>query len=151
MAMSVAVVQDEAVALLNEMGIPCKPKGNNLYAVDAIELAAGLCYNALQAGATILNLMTAEDLCLHHGRVTGVVVNRTTISGALPVDPITFSSRAALDATATKPSSWNAFGVAAFCRLKPRNSAKDRWTPPPESNSSWITQARSFPACGFPG
>jgi len=66
MAMSVAVVQDEAVSLLNEMGIPCKPKGNNLYAVDAIELAAGLCYNALQAGATILNLMTAEDLCLHH-------------------------------------------------------------------------------------
>jgi len=99
MAMSVAVVQEEAVPLLNEMGIRCEPRRSNLYAVDAIELASGLCWNALQVGATILNLMTVEDLCLRQERVTGVVVNRTTIAGALPVDPIAFSARATLDAT----------------------------------------------------
>jgi thiamine thiazole synthase len=99
MGMSVAVVQEEAVALLDEMGIRCAPRRENLYAVDAIELAAGLCWNALQAGATIFNLMTVEDLCLRQERVTGVVVNRTTISGVLPVDPIVFSAQATLDAT----------------------------------------------------
>jgi len=99
MAMSVAVVQDEAVSLLDEMGIYCKPRRDNLHVVDAIELAAGLCWNALQVGVTVLNLMTVEDLCLHEGRVTGVVVNRTTISGALPVDPIAFSASVTLDAT----------------------------------------------------
>jgi len=99
MAMSVAVVQDEAVSLLDEMGIRCEPRRDNLHAVDAIELAAGLCWNALQVGVAVLNLMTAEDLCLRQDQVTGVVVNRTTVSGALPVDPIAFSAKATLDAT----------------------------------------------------
>jgi thiamine thiazole synthase len=97
--MNVAVVQEEAVALLDEMGIRCEPKRDNLYAVDAIELAAGLCWNAIQVGVRIFNLMSVEDLCLRHERVTGVVVNRTTISGVLPVDPIVFSAKATLDAT----------------------------------------------------
>jgi sulfide-dependent adenosine diphosphate thiazole synthase len=87
------------VPLLDEMGIRCHSKQDNLYAVDAVELAAGLCWNALQAGATVFNLLTAEDLCLRQDRVTGVVVNRTTISGALPVDPIVLSGKAVLDAT----------------------------------------------------
>jgi thiazole biosynthesis enzyme len=99
MAMSVAVVQDEAVSLLDQMGIGCEPRRANLHAVDAIELATGLCWNALQVGVTVLNLMTVEDLCLHQDRVTGVVVNRTTISSVLPVDPIAFSAKATLDAT----------------------------------------------------
>ena len=50
MAMNVAVVQDDAISLLDELGIRCQPRRGNLHAVDAIELAAGLCWNALQAG-----------------------------------------------------------------------------------------------------
>lgn len=99
MAMNVAVVQDDAISLLDEMGIRCQPRRGNLHAVDAIELAAGLCWNALQAGVALFNLMTAEDICVHQDRVSGVVVNRTTVSGAHPVDPIVFSARAVLDAT----------------------------------------------------
>jgi thiamine thiazole synthase len=99
MGMSVAVVQEQAVALLREMGIRCAARQDKLYAVDAMELAAGLCWNALQAGVAMFNLMTVEDLCLRQGRVTGVVVNRTTISGTLPVDPLVFSANATLDAT----------------------------------------------------
>ena len=99
MAMSVAVVQNEAVPLLEEMGIRCQLRRENLYAVDSIELAAGLCWNALQVGVTVLNLMTVEDLCVRQDRVTGVVVNRSGIPAALPVDPIVFSSKAVVDAT----------------------------------------------------
>jgi len=99
MGMNVAVVQEEAIPLLSEMGIRCKLGRDGLYAVDAIELGAGLCWNVVQVGVTLLNLMTVEDLCVREERVTGVVVNRTTISGALPVDPIAFSAKAVLDAT----------------------------------------------------
>jgi thiamine thiazole synthase len=99
MGMNVAVVQEEAIPLLSEMGIRSKPTQDGLYAVDAIELGAGLCWNAVQAGVTLLNLTTVEDLCVREERVTGVVINRTMIAGALPVDPIVLSARAILDVT----------------------------------------------------
>lgn len=99
MAMNVAVVQDEAIPLLDELGIRSQPRRENLHAVDSIELAAGLCCKALQEGVAILNLTTVEDLCVHQNRVTGVVVNRTNVSPALPVDPIVFSAKAVLDVT----------------------------------------------------
>ncbi|NLS94349.1 MAG: thiazole biosynthesis protein [Planctomycetaceae bacterium] len=99
MAMNVAVVQDEAVPLLDEMGIRSQPRRANLHAVDAVELAAGLCWKALQAGVIVFNLTTCEDVCIRNQRLTGVVVNRTNIAGALPVDPIVFSAKAVLDAT----------------------------------------------------
>jgi thiazole biosynthesis enzyme len=99
MGMNVVVVQEEAVPLLTEMGIRCQPRRENLYSVDAIELSAGLCWKAVQAGVMLLNLITVEDLCVREGRVHGVVANRTLISGALPVDPIVFSGRAVVDAT----------------------------------------------------
>jgi thiazole biosynthesis enzyme len=99
MGMNVAVVQEEAMPLLTEMGIRSKPAQDGLHTVDAIELAAYLCWKAIQAGATLLNLTTVEDLCVHEERVTGVVINRTTIAGALPVDPVVLSARAILDVT----------------------------------------------------
>ncbi|MBN1912247.1 MAG: thiazole biosynthesis protein [Pirellulales bacterium] len=99
MAMNVAVVQDEVVPLLEEFGIRCQLMRNGLHAVDSIELAAVLCGKVLQAGASVLNLMTVEDLCLHHDRVTGVVVNRSGVFPSLPVDPIMFSAKAVVDAT----------------------------------------------------
>ena len=81
------------------MGIRSKRGQDGLYAVDAIELAAGLCWNAVQAGVTLLNLTTVEDLCVCEERVTGVVINRTMIADALPVDPIVLSAKAVLDGT----------------------------------------------------
>ena len=99
MGMSEAVVQEAVVPLLDDIGVQCELRRKNLYAVDAIELAAGLCLKSVQEGAALFNLMTVEDLCLRRRRVTGVVANRTTISGQLPVDPIAFSAKAVLDAT----------------------------------------------------
>ncbi len=99
MGMNVAVVQEEAIPLLSEMRIRNKPAADGLYAIDAMELGAGLCSSAVQAGATLLNLTTVEDLCVRAERVKGVVINRTMIVGALPVDPIILSARAVLDGT----------------------------------------------------
>lgn len=99
MAMNVAVVQDDALALLDEFGVRHRPAGEGLHTVDAVELAAGLTLGALHAGAALLNLTAAEDVCVRERRVVGVVANRSLVAEALPIDPLTFSGRAVLDAT----------------------------------------------------
>ncbi|MBW1699805.1 MAG: thiazole biosynthesis protein [Deltaproteobacteria bacterium] len=99
MAMNEAVVQDTALTLLDEIGVRYKSGKGGFFTVDAIELASGLCLSAVQSGAKLFNLITVEDVCLHGDRITGVVANRTMISGELPVDPITFSAKAVIDAT----------------------------------------------------
>ena len=48
--MNIAVVQQEALPVLDEAGIGYQQKAAGLYAVDAIELAAGLCCSAVRAG-----------------------------------------------------------------------------------------------------
>jgi thiamine thiazole synthase len=85
--------------LLDEIGVGHEPWHAALYVADAIELAAGLCLSAVKSGAELFNLMTAEDVCVHRERVTGIVVNRSLIGDSLPVDPITLSARAVIDAT----------------------------------------------------
>jgi thiamine thiazole synthase len=64
-----------------------------------MELASALCLKGLHAGAILLNLMTAEDICVRSGRVTGVVANRSMLSDSLPIDPIVFSAKATVDAS----------------------------------------------------
>lgn len=99
MAMNQVVIPDGALILLDEIGIRHEPWQGELYVADAIELAAGLCLRAVQAGAVLFNLTTAEDVCIHGERVTGVVVNRSMIGESLPVDPVTLSARAVIDGT----------------------------------------------------
>ncbi len=97
--MNEVVVQEDAGELLRDFGISGRERGAGFYTVDAVELASGLCLQAIRSGATLINMMESEDLCLSDGRVTGVVANRTTILGNLPVDPIAFSGAAVVDAT----------------------------------------------------
>ncbi|MCK5219765.1 thiazole biosynthesis protein [bacterium] len=99
MAMNEAVIQEEALPLLDEVGIRHQPSQGGLHTTDAVELASGLCFHALQSGVILFNLMTVEDVCVHQKRVTGVVVNRTMVGGALPVDPIVLKAKAVVDAT----------------------------------------------------
>ncbi|MFH1738838.1 MAG: sulfide-dependent adenosine diphosphate thiazole synthase [bacterium] len=99
MAMSEVVVQEEVLPILDDIGVRHKPWGNNLHTADSVELASALCVKTIQSGAALLNLLTVEDVSVHGNRVTGVVVNRTMISGALHVDPITFSAKAVIDGT----------------------------------------------------
>lgn len=98
LGMNEIVVQKEALSILDEAVVRYQPSGD-LFTADAIELAAALCLKALHAGAILLNLMTAEDICVHSGRVTGVVANRSMLGSSLPIDPIVLSAGAAIDAT----------------------------------------------------
>ena len=94
MGMNEIVVQQEAIPILEAAGIRHDCRYEGLYVIDAAELACALCLQAIRAGAVLLNLVMLEDLCVHDGKVTGVVVNRTTVSGAIPVDPIVLQAEA---------------------------------------------------------
>jgi len=99
MAMNDVVIQEEALSALEGIACPSRPAGAGLHVVDAVGLASALCLKAVQAGVVMLNLTFAEDLCVHDGRVDGVVANRTGVGDKLPVDPISFQARAVVDAT----------------------------------------------------
>lgn len=93
------VAQEEALPILDTMGIRHRHYEGGLHTADSVEFAAALSVKALQAGAVILNLMTVEDVCLEKKKLIGLVANRTMISGALHVDPLVFHARAVLDGT----------------------------------------------------
>ena len=57
---------------------------------------------------------------MRNGKVTGVVVNRTTISGALPVDPIVLQAETVIDASGHE--------AVAVERLRARNLLAPRLT-----------------------
>jgi len=98
LGMNEVVIQKEALGILDEAGVRHQPSGRLLTA-DAMELASALCLKALHAGTILLNLMTAEDICVRSGRANGVVANRSMLGDSLPIDPIVFSAKAIVDAT----------------------------------------------------
>ena len=94
------VVEKTSLSILEEAGIRYREAETpGLYLVDAAELACGLMVWALRGGATFLNLMEIEDLCVKQGRVVGVVGNRSVLHTTVPMDPMAFTSRAVVDAT----------------------------------------------------
>jgi len=99
MLMNECVLQPEARATLTEASVRIKERTDGLLVVDAVELAASLCVKALQAGAKLLNALTVEDVCVRDGKMTGLVVNQTTVLGTLHVDPIVFRAPLTIDAT----------------------------------------------------
>jgi thiamine thiazole synthase len=150
MGMNEIVVQQEAIPILEAAGIRHDRQFEGLCVIDATELACALCLRAVRAGAVLLNLLTFEDLCVHDGKVTGLVVNRTLISGALPVDPIVFQAATVIDASGHE--------AVAVERLRRRSllapswslacPAKGRWTRQPERSSSSNGWRPSSLACG---
>jgi len=94
------VIQEEAKAILDELEIPVEPEKEGFYALDSVLLASGLAFKAIQEGATILNLVTVEDVMIEDNRLTGLVVNSTgVVLAKMHVDPITLSAKAIIDGT----------------------------------------------------
>ncbi len=99
MTMNDIVIQEEARPILDELKIGTREAGDGVYLADSVEFASGLCYRAVKAGATILNVVVVEDVAVRDGRVTGLVVNRSTVYGALHVDPLALEAKVTVDAT----------------------------------------------------
>jgi thiamine thiazole synthase len=94
------VVQEEGKRILDLFGIRSHPYAEGYYTADSIEAISTLCSKAVKSGATIFNLISAEDLILRESRITGLVVNWTAVEMAnLHVDPLTVQSKFVVDAT----------------------------------------------------
>jgi thiazole biosynthesis enzyme len=94
------VVQEEGKRILDEFGIRSRAYSEGYYTADSIEAISTLCSKAVKSGATIFNLISAEDLILRENRVTGLVLNWTAVEMAnLHVDPLTVQSKFVVDAT----------------------------------------------------
>ena len=102
MLMNEIIIQDDAAEILDLFGIRHKRiEGSDGYRrVDSVEMASGLIFGAVHAGATIFNAVTVEDVVLKAGRIGGLVINWTPVERlGMFVDPLMIMSKAVLDAT----------------------------------------------------
>ena len=95
------VVQDEAKRLLDLYKIKSEEYETNYFIADAVESVSKLTAGAIDVGVKIYNLISVEDVKIDKNKnVSVVVVNWTAVEMAkLHVDPMTFGSKAVIDAT----------------------------------------------------
>ena len=96
-----AVVQTEALPIVEDFGIRTRPGSEpGYYTMDSVEMASGLIFGALQAGAVIFNSISVEDIVFKDERVCGVVILWTPVEHlGLHVDPLTIMASAVVDGT----------------------------------------------------
>ena len=96
------VVQDASLDILDEFGITHKPIAGSpgFHTLDSVEMASGLIFGAVKAGAKIFNSVSVEDIVFHNRQVGGLVINWTPVERlGMHVDPLTVVSRCVLDGT----------------------------------------------------
>ncbi len=96
------VVQDSALPILDDFLISHKEIENakGYHTLDSVEMASGLIFGAVKAGAKIFNAISVEDLVFKDGKVGGLVINWTPVERlGMHVDPLTITSECVLDGT----------------------------------------------------
>ena len=100
MLMNEVVVQDDAAEILAEFGIHTEPAAPGYRTLDSVEMASGLIFGARKAGAVIFNAIRVEDIVMHNGVVSGVVINWNPVARLeMHVDPLVVTTRALIDGT----------------------------------------------------
>jgi thiamine thiazole synthase len=94
------VVQKEGKEILDEFGLRNREYRKEYYVADAIEAVTTLVSKAVKAGAQIFNLMSVEDVEMRKDRVTGFVLNWSSVELAkIHVDPMTVRAKFLIDAS----------------------------------------------------
>ena len=96
------VVQDSALPILDDFSISHREIENakGYHTLDSVEMASGLIFGAVKAGAKIFNAISVEDLVFKDGKVGGLVINLTPVDRlGMHVDPLTSASECVLDGT----------------------------------------------------
>ena len=82
------------------MDVPYDSAENGIYVADAPHVCSRLIGAACDAGVKFLQMTLLEDVVVHDGRLTGVVVNWSAVGlSSLHVDPLTIRSSYVIDAT----------------------------------------------------
>jgi thiamine thiazole synthase len=94
------VVQEEGKRILDEFGVRTQSYQEHYYTADSVEAITTIASKSCQAGASIFNLISIEDVVIRQERVTGLVLNWSAAEAArLHVDPLSISARLVLDTT----------------------------------------------------
>ena len=94
------VIQEESRGILEELGVRTKEYRKGYYVADSIEAVTGLTFRAVKTGVKIFNLISVEDVMLREEKITGLVLNWSSVEIAkLHVDPLSIGCRIVVDAT----------------------------------------------------
>jgi thiamine thiazole synthase len=94
------VFQKDALHILEAFNIRFKEFQKNYYTADSVEAISSLTAKTIQAGVTIFNCISVEDVMMRPERVTGLVINWSPVEMAgLHIDPLTVRSKFVIDAT----------------------------------------------------
>jgi thiamine thiazole synthase len=97
-----AVVQSDALSILDDFNISYTEieDAKGYYTLDTVEMASGLIFGAMKAGAKIFNSVSVEDIVFKENKVGGLVINWTPVERlGMHVDPLTVIASAVLDGT----------------------------------------------------
>lgn len=94
------VVQETALDILDEFGVRHCEYERGHHTADSVEAISTLISRAVQAGVSIFNCISVEDVLMRPDRVVGVVLNWSAVQIAgLHVDPLAVRARFVVDAS----------------------------------------------------
>jgi thiamine thiazole synthase len=100
MMFSRLVVQNEALPILDELGVKYTRIEGGAALADSVHATSALIYKATQAGVEIFNCHSVEDVVVHGDRMSGLVINWAPVTREkLHVDPLVVMARTTLDGT----------------------------------------------------
>ena len=98
------VIQDDAIHIIEEMGIAYRPKGDGYYTMDSVESSSTIISKCVKAGTVIFNLIKATDVLFREEngqpRVSGLVISWSPVENLGPhVDPLGIKASYVVDGT----------------------------------------------------
>ena len=94
------VIQEESKEIFDELGVRTEMYEENYFTADSVEAISTLTSKTIQAGASIFNCISVEDVRLTDDKVSGLVINWSAVEIAgLHVDPLTIGSKYVIEAT----------------------------------------------------
>lgn len=98
------VIQDDAIHIIEEMGIAYRPKGDGYYTMDSVESSSTIISKCVKAGTVIFNLIKATDVLFREEngqpRVSGLVISWSPVENlGLHVDPLGIKASYVVDGT----------------------------------------------------
>jgi thiazole biosynthesis enzyme len=98
------VIQDDAIHIIEEMGIAYHPKGDGYYIMDSVESSSTIISKCVKAGTVIFNLIKATDVLFREEngqpRISGLVISWSPVENlGLHVDPLGIKASYVVDGT----------------------------------------------------
>ena len=97
-------IQDDALKIIEEIGVDCRPKGGGYYTMDSVEATSTIISRCVKAGTVIFNLVKAVDVLFrkrdNQMEVAGLVLNWSPVENLqLHVDPLGIKASCVVDGT----------------------------------------------------